>query len=566
MTSLMPAPGSDSGSDSDPGSDLGSAVPSGSGSQLAPIYHRARIWQIAGFALNNTAVNLYYMMFLYISYWAAGVLGLTVAIVSVILLITNLFDVITDPIEGWLIDRTSGRFGKFRPFMVGGNVLMAAGVLLIYATRLLPIGTIGLAAVFLLSYLVYIAGYSFQFNVTRSAQSILTNDPKQRPVYAGFDMVLNIILYVGISMLVSNYLVPKHGGFSADMFLELFTIIIGAAAVCTCLAVLAIRKKDRPEYFGISMAAAGAGAGDVGTAAAAGVTSGVVAAGAATATAPGTATTTAEPRPPRIKLRDYLDLLLHNRSVAALMVAAGIDKLCSNLATNNPTVAVIIFGVICGDYALSGQMSAFVFLPSLLLSLGCIFIARRVGQKRAFLIGTYGSLLVTAGILCLFMFGDPRSLSFVSWSFFTIALLALTAVRGGFMSLNNSILVPMIADISDSEVARSGRYVPGMIGALLAFVDKLFTNLNNVVLGLIMIFVGFGQMYPTPETALTPGLFWAGMLCLCGLPALSWLVNLVCMRFYLLDKNRMAEISATIARRKQEAASGVKAGAAECEP
>jgi Na+/melibiose symporter-like transporter len=505
------------------------------------------------------------MMFLYISYWAAGVLGLTVAIVSGILLITNLFDVVTDPIEGWLIDRTSGRFGKFRPFMVGGNILMAAGVLLIYATRLLPVGTIVLAAVFLLSYLVYIVGYSLQFNVTRSAQSILTNDPRQRPVYAGFDMVLNIILYVGISMLVSNYLVPKHGGFSADMFLELFSIIIGAAAVCTCLAVLAIRKKDRPQYFGLDLAAATETDADaLGKAAAASPSAAIgatapSAAPSATAPAPSASAPSAAPtpasRPPRIRLRDYLDLLLHNRSVAALMIAAGIDKLCSNLATNNPTVAVIIFGVICGDYALSGQMSAFVFLPSLLLSLGCILIARRIGQKRAFLLGTYGALLVTAGIFCLFVFGDPRSLSFTSWSFFTIALLTMTAVRGGFMSLNNSILVPMIADISDSEVARSGRYLPGMIGALLSFVDKLFTNLNNVVLGLLMIFVGFGQMYPTPDTALTPGLFWAGMLCLCGLPTLSWLVNLACMRFYPLDKARMAEISTTIARRRQQATS-----------
>jgi Na+/melibiose symporter-like transporter len=118
------------------------------------------------------------------------------------------------------------------------------------------------------------------------------------------------------------------------------------------------------------------------------------------------------------------------------------------------------------------------------------------------------------------------------------------------MSINNSILVPMVADISDSEVARTGRYVPGLIGAMFSFVDKLFTSLNNVVVGLLLIIIGFGQMYPTPETPVSPGLFWVGMICLCGLPALSWVVNIICMRFYPLDKKRMAQVQAEISTRK----------------
>jgi Na+/melibiose symporter-like transporter len=236
------------------------------------------------------------------------------------------------------------------------------------------------------------------------------------------------------------------------------------------------------------------------------------------------------------------------------MVAAGIDKLCANVATNNATVGIIIFGIICGDYALMGQMNMFVFMPSLVLSLLCVWFARRIGQKRAFLLGTYGALITTVGIFALFVLGDPRSLSFADWGFFTVALLVLTAVRGGFMSINNSLLVPMVADISDSEVARSGRYVPGIIGAVFSFVDKLFTQLNNVIVGLLMVAIGFGQMYPTTATPLTPALFWAGMFCLCGLPALAWVVNIVCMRFYPLDRARMAEIQQQIAERKLEPA------------
>jgi Na+/melibiose symporter-like transporter len=87
---------------------------------------------------------------------------------------------------------------------------------------------------------------------------------------------------------------------------------------------------------------------------------------------------------------------------------------------------------------------------------------------------------------------------------------------------------------------------------MFSFVDKLFTQLNNVVVGLLMVGIGFGQMYPTTATPLTPALFWAGMFCLCGLPALAWIVNIICMRFYPLNSVRMAEIQRQIAERKLE--------------
>ncbi|MDR1089377.1 MAG: MFS transporter [Coriobacteriales bacterium] len=472
-------------------------------------YHRARTWQIGCFALNNTAVNLYFMMIVYINIWAGNVVGIAVIVVTTILLAMSVLDTITDPIVGWFIDRTNGRLGKFRPFMTVGNLLMIAGITAMFFSYNAGQGTVLAILLFVVCYLIYIVGYTCQFCVTRAAQSVLTNDPKQRPLFAGFDMVLNIILYVGMSMVVSNYLEPKHGGFTVEMFGEFFFITAAAAAVCTVLAVLGIWSKDRPQYFGLST------------------------------------------QTPHIPLRDYWDVIIHNRGVTSLMIAAGIDKLCSNIATNNATVGIIIFGIICGDYALMGQMNMFVFLPSLILSLLCIWFARRMGQKSAFLLGTYGALIATVALFLLFVLGDPASLSFSTWSLFTILLLVFTAVRGGFMSINNSILVPMVADISDSEVARSGRYVPGTIGAVFSFVDKLFTQLNNVVVGLLMVAIGFSHAYPTPDTPLTPELFWVGMICLCGLPALAWIVNIICMRFYPLDKQRMEEVQSEIAERKK---------------
>ena len=51
----------------------------------------------------------------------------------------RLFDAITDPIIGAVMDRTNGKFGKFRPFMVIGNIIMAVSVIILYMlTPMIP--------------------------------------------------------------------------------------------------------------------------------------------------------------------------------------------------------------------------------------------------------------------------------------------------------------------------------------------------------------------------------------------------------------------------------------------
>ena len=81
-------------------------------------YNRAKVWQIGFFAANNLATNAYAVLMMYVSYYATGVAGFAISVVSLFLTAFRVFDGITDPIMGAIIDRTNGRFGKFRPFMI----------------------------------------------------------------------------------------------------------------------------------------------------------------------------------------------------------------------------------------------------------------------------------------------------------------------------------------------------------------------------------------------------------------------------------------------------------------
>lgn len=88
-------------------------------------YNSAKYWQIGLFSLNNAACNLYLALMGYISYYANSIAGFSVILISVILTSMNVFDAITDPLVGFLLDQTKGRYGKFRPFMLSGNIIMA---------------------------------------------------------------------------------------------------------------------------------------------------------------------------------------------------------------------------------------------------------------------------------------------------------------------------------------------------------------------------------------------------------------------------------------------------------
>ena len=145
--------------------------------------NRAKLYQLVLFPFNNGATNVYYILTsAYIAYYG-GVLGLALVFASTMVTVMRLFDAVTDPIIGALIDKTNGKFGKFRPFMLIGNLIMIVSSFLLYfCTQLVPTTMMPVRYVlYVLFYAIYVIGYTFQTSVTRSGQTVLTNDPKQRP-------------------------------------------------------------------------------------------------------------------------------------------------------------------------------------------------------------------------------------------------------------------------------------------------------------------------------------------------------------------------------------------------
>lgn len=88
--------------------------------------------------------------------------------------------------------------------------------------------------VFIVLYMIYIIGYTFQCVVTKLAQTCLTNDPKQRPMFTIFDGIYNTILFAAIPVLVFQNLMPKLGFKDALQTVDtpMSTVIKAVAMFC----------------------------------------------------------------------------------------------------------------------------------------------------------------------------------------------------------------------------------------------------------------------------------------------------------------------------------------------
>ena len=113
----------------------------------------------------------------------------------------------------------------------------------------------------------------------------------------------------------------------------------------------------------------------------------------------------------------------------------------------------------------------------------------------------------------------------------------------GCKSITNNMVVPMIADCSDYEQYRSGKFVPGLMGALFSFVDKVFAALGTAFVGLVMLAIGYNSRFPQIEDTLTPVLKWTTIFLFCIVPIIGWVVSLLSMHFYSLDMKTMKEIA-----------------------
>ena len=469
--------------------------------------NRAKGWQIALFPFNNAATNVYFAFYNYFVYWAvlaltgstAGAIG-GVVVSSVVAIgvstfaslfapLMRVFDGVTDPVLGGLMDKTKTKLGKFRPFMIIGNAMLAFSVILMMLVSQIASGVIWLQWVlYIISYIIYVLGYTCQCAVTKAGQTCLTNDPKQRSQFVIWNMIGMIGSIVLVNIMAggvltneaicqkgiifyeevaanggktvaeiiaelganaskytavldslnpeSTYVYLRGAAYGAQFYNIMVPFVVVISAVYTIMAVAAIWEKDRPEFWGVA----------------------------------------GEPA----KIKDYIGIIKGNKEIRWLVLSSGLNKLASTVATSG-TVAFLLYGCLMGDY--NGLYIPFYALCFVFM--GIFFLwgsktAGRKGQKRGVAQFTVFAFLFYIGVLIMLCIYDPANaathLSLFSTeggfhltiNAYTIFFIILYGCGYGAFNCCDNLTIPMVADCTDYETYRSGKYVPGIMGTIFS--------------------------------------------------------------------------------------------------
>ncbi len=559
--------------------------------------NRAKGWQIALFPFNNAATNVYFAFYNYFVYWAvlaltgstAGAIG-GVVVSSVVAIgvstfaslfapLMRVFDGVTDPVLGGLMDKTKTKLGKFRPFMIIGNAMLAFSVILMMLVSQIASGVIWLQWVlYIISYIIYVLGYTCQCAVTKAGQTCLTNDPKQRSQFVIWNMIGMIGSIVLVNIMAggvltneaicqkgiifyeevaanggktvaeiiaelganaskytavldslnpeSTYVYLRGAAYGAQFYNIMVPFVVVISAVYTIMAVAAIWEKDRPEFWGVA----------------------------------------GEPA----KIKDYIGIIKGNKEIRWLVLSSGLNKLASTVATSG-TVAFLLYGCLMGDYnGLYIPVYALCFVFMGIFFLWGSKTAGRKGQKRGVAQFTVFAFLFYIGVLIMLCIYDPANaathLSLFSTeggfhltiNAYTIFFIILYGCGYGAFNCCDNLTIPMVADCTDYETYRSGKYVPGIMGTIFSLVDKLISSLQTLLLQLFIVAIVPGlNALPGESTPYMDGMQLSCIICFCVLPMLAWLVTTFCMTRYGLSGKKLQEVQAVNAVRKAAVTGGM---------
>lgn len=296
-------------------------------------------------------------------------------------------------------------------------------------------------------------------------------------------------------------------------------LAIVVSAALTLLAVIGIWEKDRPEYFGVG----------------------------------GTQE--------KVKLKEYIAILKANKELQRLMVAGAGCKLAFSIATNM-TVLCMLYGAMMGNYSglyLPMMIVGYVFsVPFFLLT---VRTSQKHGQKASLVQYTALALVMYVGVLALLLLwkeGNPSvSLSLLPPNLYSVLFVVFFGIGYGAYYATADMPIPMVADCSDYETFRSGRYIPGIMGTLFSLVDKLVSSLGSTIVGAAVALIGI-QTLPDGNTPYAQGMHMVVVVLFCVAPMLAWIATLIAMKGYTLTGARMKEIQAVNAVRKDAVSKGMK--------
>lgn len=461
----------------------------------------AKLSEKIGYGLGDMSSSMFWKIFsYYLPIFYSDVFGLKPVHAATLLLVTKLYDAVSDPVMGIIADRTDSKWGKYRPYLLWMAVPFAMiGILSFYV----PDSVYGLKHVYAyVMYILMMTAYT-AVNVPYGAMlGVVTADSKEKSVFSSFRMFFAYIgsfIAMGIFWLFEKSVIGTtnsagklvKGVGDADPIK--WTMVVAVVAVlCAVLFFLCFAmtrehvKVEKKEGEGAS-------------------------------------------------IKEDLKALVTNAPWWLLLGAAIGQLLCGSI--RGGAAAYYFANILGADIFLTcavyltigeiGQMAGVAF---------AVPFSEKIGKRNTFIMAMAAVVVFS----CLIWF-VPASSAGIWW---LIDLQVLVSLAFGLAA---PLTWSMFADVADYSELRHGNNSTGLIFSSSSMAQKFGGAIGGFIL--LALLGAFG--YDKDLAVQAPRTLGAIKAMMSFVPALGAALSIVFLSFYPLTTGKMKEIQAELEERRE---------------
>ena len=457
-----------------------------------------------GYGLGDMSSSMFWKLFgAYLMLFYTDVFGISAAVVGTMFAVTRVWDSFFDPVVGAFADRTSSRWGRFRPYLL--FLAVPFGLIGVVTFLTPPFDATGKIVYAYITYALMMMVYSAINVPYASLLGVMSPDPSHRNTLATYRMTF---AYLGsfIALLLFMPLVNAFGGgdvngptrlwFTAPQF-GWFMAVVVIAAICVVLFLACFAlTKERVEPI----------------------------------------------KHEKTSLKTDFRDLVHNKPWWILL-GAGVSSLVFNSIRDGATVYYFKYYV---DETAVGNISI-LDLPFVLSGIylgvgqaanivGVILaapVSNRIGKRNTFI-----SSMALATVLSVIFFWFNKDQLYLIFVF----QILISICAGSIFPL----LWSMYADCADYSELRTGNRATGLIFSSSSMSQKFGWAFGSAITGWMLAQFGFkANAVQSAETIQGIKMF------LSILPAVGALLSLVFIYFYPLSESKMKKITAELQEKRK---------------
>lgn len=480
-------------------------------------YRRVKNWELVLGLSGRAAATMFYMLMGYASMIANQGYGIAMALAGILLTASRIFDGLTDALISIVFEKFNPSKGKLRIFTFMGWAITILSSLLLYNWAAGKFeGMMGII-MFLLCYALFIIGYTFTNTGAGTALIVITNEPTQRAMTGFINTLYAYLVPMLCNNIISIVILPKYNNkIATPMLTELVIWFAFISLFFVLLSFIGLRKVDVRETYDIAARKQG--------------------------------------EKKKVTFKEMWAVLSKNRQVQLYMLTAVSDKLAQQ-TTSQSVVNTMMAGILIGSYVASTMIGNFTTVIGLVFAFGAGVFVSKMGAKKA--TQTFSWINIALSLVMIgycFLLGGPNGMNKLATLGLPVVIYALIMLlkSGAGMALTVAENI-MRADVVDYECERSGKYMPSVVAGVYSFIDKLISSFGSTIALVCISFIGYANSTPQAGDEATWPIFWMTMFLMFVMPILGWICNIIAMKFYKLDKERMVEVQKNIAEQKAAA-------------